>query len=258
MQVHIYPTPGHIRVGAEETTEWVERCGWVRVQQCVAQTGLADVADRQVLSLIPRVTESHLPVPGFEIVAKFPHLTFQPHVKEVIPVGNLVGSLAGVLNGAEPNARSDRHFFSTWRCPNRVSYRERIKRILDRDTNPTRTTTNANGRTGLLKRIRQERRRSGRGIKKRPRHLEVGKYGQVFVADIPGEGTIDYLAIRRRQQWRHRGKVVGLIVPVSQESRNLHSRDGPRRSVKWRRRYVSGGMRRRGVVAKKKPGTKPQ
>ena len=64
-------------------------------------------------------------------------------------------------------------------------------------------------------------------IEKRPRHLEIGKYGQVFVAQIAGERTVDHLAICRRQRWRESGEVKGNVVPIARGVPELCNASGP-------------------------------
>src|SRR5512138_3113015 len=106
MQVDVNPVSCRIRVDAEEATKWIKRCGWVRIQQCVAQPRLANLAQGQLLSFVTSVTETRFPVPRLEIIAKFPHLTFQPYVKKVIPVGKLDAPDTSVVNGAKPDPGS--------------------------------------------------------------------------------------------------------------------------------------------------------
>src|SRR5439155_1574098 len=59
------------------------KCGsWVGIQKCFPQSRLAGFANGQVLPIIPGIPKTELPVPRLEIMAKFSHLTTQPHVKQ--------------------------------------------------------------------------------------------------------------------------------------------------------------------------------
>src|SRR5205823_14068698 len=101
--------PCRIRVGAEGATKWIKRSGWVRIQQRIAQPGRADVASGQLRAFVARVTKTGFPAPRLEVIAKFAHLAFQPHVEDVIPVGNLHASGTGVANASKLNTRGNRH-----------------------------------------------------------------------------------------------------------------------------------------------------
>src|SRR5439155_1462391 len=54
---------------------------WICIQECFPQSRLADYTGRQVLPLVPRVTETSFPVPRLEIIAKFTHLAPQTNIK---------------------------------------------------------------------------------------------------------------------------------------------------------------------------------
>src|SRR6266480_3043582 len=106
MQVNINPRSGCLGIVSSEVQERIKCRSWVRVQKCFPQAGLADFADRQVLPFIPRITETQLPVPCLEIIAKFSHLAAQPNVEEIIIVSELFVSGTGVVSSAEPNSGS--------------------------------------------------------------------------------------------------------------------------------------------------------
>src|SRR5262245_8019361 len=108
MQVDVNSAPGRPGVMGIEIQERIKCRSRVRVQKRLAQPWHADVADEQILSLIPRITEPKLPVPSFEVVAKFSHLTAQPNIEQIIVVSKLIVSGTGVVNSAKPNACSDR------------------------------------------------------------------------------------------------------------------------------------------------------
>src|SRR5436190_10439096 len=94
---------------------------------------LADHTYRQNLPLVSGETEAHFPIPSFEVIAKFAHLTTQPDVEKGIPVGDLVICGTGIVDAAEPNPL--RH--GDWDSVNnqsRIGDGERIKRILKRHT----------------------------------------------------------------------------------------------------------------------------
>src|SRR5207248_5194683 len=96
----------------------------------LSQSKLADFANGQVLPLVPRITEARFPVPRFEVIAKFSHLTTQPHVEKGIPVSELFMSGTSVGNTAKKNPCSH----GDWNSVNnqiRIRDGERIKRIRD-------------------------------------------------------------------------------------------------------------------------------
>src|SRR5215472_11999494 len=102
MQVNINSAPGCLGIVSSEVQERIKCCGRVCIQKCFPQAGLADFADRQVLPFISRITETQLPVPCFEIIAKLAHLAAQPNVEEIIIVGELFVSGTRVVSSAEP------------------------------------------------------------------------------------------------------------------------------------------------------------
>ena len=132
MQVDVNPRSGRLGVVGREIQERIKCRGRVRIQKCFPQSRLADFADGQILPFVPGITETQLPVPSLEIIAKFSHLTTQPNVEKGIPVGELFMSGTGVVNAAKPNPCSDRETGAVrkeiWNS--RIRDRERIKRIL--------------------------------------------------------------------------------------------------------------------------------
>src|SRR4029077_8452936 len=103
MQCNINPANRGFSIATEESKERIKRCGWVRIQQRLPQSRPAHIACRQILPLIPGITETGFPVPGLEIVPEFCHLTLEPKVKESIPVSELFASRPGVVNATKPN-----------------------------------------------------------------------------------------------------------------------------------------------------------
>src|SRR5215208_6037264 len=101
MQRNINSASGRLAVVAKQAKERIERNGWIRTQQRLPQSRLADLAYRQILPLVPRITETRFPVPSLEIIGKFSHLTTEPDVKETVPVAELFTSLTGVVDAAK-------------------------------------------------------------------------------------------------------------------------------------------------------------
>src|SRR5207302_1718092 len=75
--------------------------------QSLPQPGLADFANRQVLSFVPRVAETHFPIPCLEVIGNPSHLTPQANIEQLIPIGELFTSRTGIVNTAEANPRGD-------------------------------------------------------------------------------------------------------------------------------------------------------
>src|SRR2546430_13160158 len=63
--------------------EWIKRRGRIRIQQRFPQSNLADLAYRQILPLVPRVTKTGFPVPRLEVIAKSPISPLSPTSKRV-------------------------------------------------------------------------------------------------------------------------------------------------------------------------------
>src|SRR4030095_14569548 len=106
MQGDINSASGGRGIAGVEIEERIKRRSWVRIQKRFPQSRLADIAHGQGLPLVPRVTEAGFPVPCLEIIAKFPHFTAQAYVEELVPVGELIMSRTGVVNGAKFNSGS--------------------------------------------------------------------------------------------------------------------------------------------------------
>src|SRR5438552_2927945 len=125
---------------------------------------------------------------------------------------------------------------------------ERIKRILDWHADAGGAKSYGSSRS--LKWIRRKRNSGQRCIEKRSRNFEIGKYGQVFVAQVAGERAVERLAIRRRKRWRESREVKEQVVPIPR--RSVYNA-GYRKwiGIKWRRRDVRSRMRCRSVRAEK-------
>src|SRR5437660_9107612 len=250
MQVDISPGYRRIRIATKDAQERIKGRGRVCIEQRVSQTRLADLTNGQVLSLVASVAEAQFPVPRLEIIAKLAHLTLQSNIEEHIPVGKLLVSGAGVINATKPDASSHRDWDSV-DSQSRIPYGERIKRILDWHADAG--GAKAYGGSRSVKWIRRKRNSRQRCIEKRSRNFEIGKYGQVFVAQVAGERAVERLTVRRRKRWRESRKVKEQVVPI------------PRRTVydaryrKWigiKRRglAVRSRMRRRAVRAEEQTG----
>ncbi len=247
MQVNINPAYRRIRIATEETHERIKGRAWICIQQRVSQTSLADFSQRLVRALVASVTETQFPVPRLEVIAKFSHLTFQSNIEQVIPVSELLVSDTGVLERTKPDASShgDR---DPIKKHGRICYCERIKRIGNWHADTVRAKPY--GTSGNLKRIGRKRSSRQGCIEKRACDLEIGKYRQVFVAQISGERAVNHLAVRWRQRGRESREVKGNVVPIPRRtvynagySRWIH--------IKWRGRSVRSRMRRRSVRAEK-------
>src|SRR5438128_8299799 len=214
MQCNINPANRGFSVATEESKERIKRRGWVRTQQRVPQSRLAHIAYRQILPLIPGITETGFPVPGLKIVAELCHLTLEPNVKESIPVSELFTSRPGVVNSTKPNPSSYGKTASVRKeiCNSRIRDGERIKRILDWHADAVLTKGYVSA--WLLEWVRRKG-HSGRGrIEIRADIFEISKYRQVFVTQIAREGTVECLAASRRKCWRYSRKVIRREVPI--------------------------------------------
>src|SRR5882724_6263743 len=195
MQSHINGLPGSRGVLAEKATERVKRRGRICVQQGVAQPGLAHFANGQVLSFVARVTETHFPVPRLEVIPKFSHLATQTDVKELVPVSELLASGASVVDATKSNASSHWHWYSV-NNQSRVANCEGIKRIRDWHADAGRTEKIVSA--SRVEWIGRKWHCCQRRIEIRPRIFEVGKYCQVFVAQVAGERAVVHLTVCRR------------------------------------------------------------
>src|SRR5262249_43090030 len=82
MQGDVNSGPCCLGVMGSEIQERIKCRSWVRIQKCFPQTLLAGFVDGQVLPFVPRITETKLPVPSLEIIAKLTHLALQTNIKE--------------------------------------------------------------------------------------------------------------------------------------------------------------------------------
>src|SRR5262249_5499630 len=188
MQCDIDSLPGRPGVLAEKATKGIKRRGRICVQQGIAQPGLADFANGQILSLIARVTETHFPIPCLEIVGELSHLTAQTDVKQLVPVSEFFMSWTGVVKAAEPNSsgqwnrRSVNHQSGVPNC-------ERIERILDWHTDAERTAGSYGSKISSrrVEWIGRKWHSGQRCIEIRARILKVGKYRQVLIAQVARE-----------------------------------------------------------------------
>src|SRR5215475_2071342 len=263
MQVDVNPVYRRIRIATKEAKERIKGGSRVGVQQRVSQPRLADLTQGQVLSFVASVTEAKFPVPGLEIIAELAHLTFQPNIKDVIPVGKLLASKTSVVNATKPDASSDGYWDAInsqsgiWNC-------ERIKRIANWDGDARGAKPYAASRN--LKWIWRKRNSRQSRIEKRARNFEIGKYGQVFVAQVASERTVHHLAICRRQRWRKSREVKSDEVPVRTSGmRSAYKGCGPTvqtkycgADVKRRGRSVRSRMRCRRIPAEKQTGNQPE
>src|SRR5438552_16590347 len=90
MQVNINPgssRPGVVSIGVQKR---IKCRSWICIQKRFPQSRLADCTGRQVLPLVPGITETSFPVPPLEIIAKFTHLAAQPNIKYIIVVSELL------------------------------------------------------------------------------------------------------------------------------------------------------------------------
>ena len=139
MQVNINVCVGRQRVSVEKPSERIERRGWICIQQRIAQPGLTNLADRDVLSLVDRITETRFPAPGLKVIANKSHFATQANIEELVPVSEFFTPWAGIVEAAEPDPGSDRNRGSV-NNNSRVPDCERIPCILDRHTDAERTT----------------------------------------------------------------------------------------------------------------------
>ena len=257
MQVNINPAYRRIRIATEETHERIKGRAWICIQQRVSQTRLADLTHGHVLTLVARVAETQFPVPRLEVIAKFSHLTFKSNIEQVIPVSELLTSGTGVLERTIPDAscHGDR---DPIKKHGRICYCERIKRISNWHADTVRAKPY--GTSGNLKRIGRKRSSRQRCIEKRACDLEIGKYGQVFLAQISDERAVDHLTVRRRKVWCESREVKEQVVSIARRTGSgdpvvLVYNAGYRKwiDIKWRGRSVRSRMRRRSVRAEEQP-----
>src|SRR5262249_26266363 len=135
---NINPCSGCRGVLMEKASERVERRSWICIQQRIAQPGLTSLADRDLLPVVARITETPFPAPSLEVIANPPHFTPQTDIKELIPIGELFTAWAGIVKAAEPDPGGDRNQASV-NNNSGIPDCERIKCILDWHTDAERT-----------------------------------------------------------------------------------------------------------------------
>src|SRR5512132_1237361 len=108
MQGDINSASGGRGVVGSEIQERIKCRSRIRIQKSFSQSRLADFADGQILPFVPGITKTQLPVPSLEIIAKFPQLSAQTNIEEIIVVSELFMSWTGVVNAAKLNPRRDR------------------------------------------------------------------------------------------------------------------------------------------------------
>src|SRR6266496_3587895 len=157
MQGDVNGLPGQLGVVGVEIQERIKRRGGICAQERVPQSGLADFADGQILPFVPRVTETHFPVPRLEVIGDPSHFTTQTDVEELVPVSEFLASRTRIVNPAEPNAGSYREARAVrkevWNS--RICNGERIKWIRDRHTDAVGTKECVSAR--VLKWVRRKR-----------------------------------------------------------------------------------------------------
>src|SRR4029450_6655519 len=188
MQGDINSLPGPLGVVGSKIQERIKRRRWVRIQQRFPQPSLTSFADGQILPLVSGITKTQLPVPSLEIIAKFPHLTTQPDVEQIIVVSEPFMSGTGVINATKPNAGSDRETASVGKeiWNSRISDCERIPRVHDWHTYRV-GGTKAYVRAWDLEWVGLKRHSCQGRIEKGADIFKVGKQCQVFVTDITCE-----------------------------------------------------------------------
>src|SRR6476646_9532945 len=184
----------------------------VRIQQCIAQCRLADLACAQAKAgLVPCVAETELPVPTLKVIAKFAQLTAQANIEEIIVIRKPCTSGPAIVNRPESNASGHRDW-DTVVYQSRVPHRKRIKWIRDRHTDADRAKRCA---VRVFEWIRCKRHsREGR-IEERPDNFKVRKKDKVFVAYVAHERSVEALSFRRRERWRNCCEVIGEVVATS-------------------------------------------
>src|SRR5437762_4623152 len=215
MQCNINPANRGFSVATEESKERIKRRGRISVQERLPQSRPAHLAYRQILPLIPGITETGFPVPGLEIVAEFCHLTLEPNVKESIPVSELFTSRTGVVNTTKPNPSGYGKTAAVRKemCNSRIRDGERIKRILDwhADAELTKRYVSAWLLEGVGRKLHS---RQGR-IEIRADIFEISKYRQVFVTQIAREGTVECLAVSRSKVRCYSCEVVEEVIATA-------------------------------------------
>src|SRR5262249_36828365 len=201
MQGDVNLLPGRLGVVGIEIQERIKRRGWITVQKRLAQPGLAGLANGQVLSFVPRVTETSFPIPRLKIIGDPSHLATQADVKELVPVSEFFAPWTGVVNAAETNTSSDRKTDSSgeeiW--DGRISNGERVPRI-ERENGHTEAGGQKDGFwAGVLEGVGRKGTRCERRIKKRARYFKTPNPRKFFVTYTGGNRAVVHLPISRRQ-----------------------------------------------------------
>src|SRR5207245_6197469 len=85
--------------------------------------------------LVPGITDTRLPIPILEVIAKLSHLTAKSGIEQHVVERGLGCNAACVFNAAEMNSGSNRRAIGQ----SRIRDREGSKRIGDRHTDALRT-----------------------------------------------------------------------------------------------------------------------
>src|SRR5262249_15527989 len=217
MQGDVNLLPGRLGVVGIDIQERIKRRGWIAVQKRLAQSGLADLANGQVLSFVPRVTETSFPITRLKIIGDPSHFTTQPHVKQLVPVSEFFAPWAGVVNTTKPNTSGDRETRSVrkeiWNS--RICNGERVPRIERENGHTDAGGTKETVSAWVFEWIRRKGYCCQRRIEKRARIFEIAKHRQVFVTYIASERAVVHLPISRRQRRREGREVKEKVVATA-------------------------------------------
>ena len=109
VQSHINSANRGWAVAPEDPQKRIKRRGWIGIEERFAQAGSAHYALIKSLLLVPRITKTQFPVPGFEVIAKFAQFTPKPGIKQRVAGCKLKASLTLVVDGAKPHTSSYGH-----------------------------------------------------------------------------------------------------------------------------------------------------
>src|SRR5207245_10103356 len=87
---------------AKEAEERIKGRSLIGIQKSFSQPRLADLSNGQILALVLGITKTGFPVPSLEIITEFSHLTLETNIKESVPVGEFLASLASVVSPTKP------------------------------------------------------------------------------------------------------------------------------------------------------------
>src|SRR6266446_4970657 len=141
MQVNINSRSSRPGIVSIEIEERIKCRRWVRIQKGFPQSRLADCARRQILALVPGITETSFPVPRLEIIAKLPHFAAEANIEQIIVVSEPIVSRTGIVNGPKPNSGIYGETASIGKeiWNGRIGNGEGVKRILKWHTEGART-----------------------------------------------------------------------------------------------------------------------